>query len=266
MLGLFLVGSNNTKASNSELINGDISVVSELKTPLANVTPDDLNRIKSLCSVQPKYTFNTDNGYLTFDSLYDNSGEIIKSSVGQTEVSDTHFSISVDPSNPVLTISDKLGSVIGTYNVSQDEINSKNANITLKLDYQKQANTNYNVDDDSENSSDSVELASSSNLYPGQQSGHTYSEGVHVACNDFNGPSADHKWWKKTSHPIKAAIDFAGSDCEHHLQAYKCAMSSYFTSSNHKCHGLKKSNPTNCSAWKGGSKHKNWPHTLWYRN
>lgn len=262
LLGLLLLTSINVNADTSESVSGDISIVSELKTPLTNVSPDDLDRVENLCATQPGYTFNTNNGVLTLDSSYDDSGEMIKSSIGQAEVTDAHFSVPIDPNNPTLTVSDKLGNVIGTYNVPQSEINSNNVNITLKLDFQKQADANSASDDPA----NSIEAVSNSGYYAGQQDGHTYSEGVHVDCNDFNGPSADHKWWKKTSHPFKAALDFAGSDCAHHLKAYKCAMSSYFFSSNHKCHGLRKSNPTNCSAWEGGASHVNWPHTLWYRN
>ncbi len=33
----------------ANIINGDISIVSELKTPLSEVEPDDLARVKKLC-------------------------------------------------------------------------------------------------------------------------------------------------------------------------------------------------------------------------
>lgn len=243
----------------ANIINGDISIVCELKTPLSEVEPDDLARVKKLCLSTPGYTFNTNNGSLTLDSNYDDSGAIIASSMDKTVVQNNHFSINVDPEQPLLTVEDELGHILGQFNLASNSFQSGTASITLKLPF---------ADQDTENSEEDSQpslLGDSKDTYPGQQSGHTYSAGVHVSCNDFNGKNADHKWWKKTSHPIKAAIDFAGSDCDYHLKAYKCAMSSYFTSSNHRCHGLQKSDPTNCSAWSGGSKHKNWPHVLWWR-
>jgi hypothetical protein len=99
--------------------------------------------------------------------------------------------------------------------------------------------------------------------YKGQTySGEHVSKGTHVHCNRFNGPHSDHKYWGKFN--PKSWIDFAGSDCDWHALKYGCTS----LGSMSKCDGLNKKGHgvKNCSSFKGGPSHYNWPKTAWYRN
>ena len=98
--------------------------------------------------------------------------------------------------------------------------------------------------------------------YRGQTNGQKVSVGTHVHCNRFNGIHSDHRYWShKDPH---SWIDFYHSDCDWHAFKYHCSM----WGKNVKCDGLntKHHGVHNCSSWKGGKSHKNWPKTCWYRN
>ncbi|KAA8780408.1 MULTISPECIES: hypothetical protein [Lactobacillus] len=98
--------------------------------------------------------------------------------------------------------------------------------------------------------------------YAGQRNGQHVSVGTHVHCNRFNGKHSDHKYWKHSD--PRSWVDFIGSDCDYHAPKYNCNM----YGRNVKCDGLntKGHGVHNCSSWKGGRAHKNWPKTCWYRN
>ncbi len=66
--------------------------------------------------------------------------------------------------------------------------------------------------------------------YAGQRNGQNVSVGTHVHCNRFNGRHSDHRYWKHSD-----ALNTRG-------------------------HGVH-----NCSSWRGGRAHKNWPKTCWDR-
>lgn len=98
--------------------------------------------------------------------------------------------------------------------------------------------------------------------YYGQHSGNYVHKGTHVHCNRFNGPYSDHRYWSK-KHP-EAWLDFIGSDCDWHALKYGCesiGRMSKCDGLNNKGHGVK-----DCSSFKGGFMHYNWPKTVWYRN
>ena len=115
-----------------------------------------------------------------------------------------------------------------------------------------------NHNGESDNRNGSILLRS----YPGQKySGQSVKVGTHVHCNRFNGSYSDHKWWKEAD--PRAWKDFWGSDCDSQGGIYGCIQNR-----NKKCDGLnvRGHGVHNCSAWKGGEKHHNWPKTCWYRN
>ncbi|WP_415622319.1 hypothetical protein [Liquorilactobacillus satsumensis] len=160
-----------------------------MKTPLSQVQPDDLNKIKEICNTDHKYTYNTNNGYLTLDSQYDNSGAIVASSVAKANVENGHFNLNVNPSDPVLKIQDNMGDTLGTYTLSTDQLKDQSAGITVKTDLLQQAESNSDGNDDSdqEGGNDPVNgiSLSSSSHYPYQHNGKKYEAGIHVNCNDF---------------------------------------------------------------------------------
>lgn len=98
--------------------------------------------------------------------------------------------------------------------------------------------------------------------YAGQRNGQHVSVGTHVHCNRFNGVNSDHRYWKHSD--ARSWVDFYKSDCYYHALAYNCSM----LGKNVKCDGLNihHKGVHNCSSWKGGQAHKNWPKTCWYRN
>lgn len=54
--------------------------------------------------------------------------------------------------------------------------------------------------------------------FVGPPYGTKYSVGDQVHCNRFNGPHTDDIHYSKLAHPIKAATNFNGSDCDVSLQ------------------------------------------------
>lgn len=103
--------------------------------------------------------------------------------------------------------------------------------------------------------------------WAGQNSGDHVSVGTHVHCNRFNGTSSDHRYWSHFN--PKAWVDFNNSDCDYHSQKYHCTMMGSLTGKKPACDGLNSlyhKGVKDCSAWKGGASHKNWPKTCWYRN
>lgn len=127
-----------------------------------------------------------------------------------------------------------------------------------KIDFKSALSIMDNHNGESDNKNGSILLRS----YPGQKySGQHVKAGTHVHCNRFNGSYSDHKWWKESD--ARAWKDFWCSDCDSQGGIYGCIQSG-----NKKCDGLNAHGHGvhDCSAWKGGDKHHNWPKTCWYRN
>lgn len=197
------------------------------------------------------------------DEALGDSGATISTSAGSTTSSNNTYSVPINTDNPVITVTNKLGDSMGNITLTNDQLSTGKANITIKEDLNSKLD---NMDTQSMNSESSSSNDPANNgllgaYYPYEHNGHKYNAGVHVQCNDFNGPAnTSHYYWSREYHKVKALRNFIESDCDWHQIEYGCEMNG-----NKKCHGLNK-NPGNCSSFSSSLHHTNWSIKLWWRN
>lgn len=89
----------------------------------------------------------------------------------------------------------------------------------------------------------------------GPKEGHVVKAGTPVHCNRFNGPHSNHRYYGRSTNG-QAYVNWYKSDCYDKWRDYGCPL----IAADHKCNGLSKKHPHNCSKLGG------WPVTCWFRN
>src|SRR5699024_4964564 len=124
-----------------------------------------------------------------------------------TTLQDNYFTIKLSPQHPIIVVKSKLGDTMQSFNLSQEELKSGTIDLTIKNNLNKKLNEmNKDMDDMLNSNSNTASPFMGLWYYPGQMNGHKYRAGVHVQCNDFNGPAnSSHYYWSRRSGNIAAA-------------------------------------------------------------
>ncbi len=254
----------NADSANTIDLQGHVIIQNEARMLTSALSDDDMTSLQKLTLQEnSRYSTHTDGDYTILDEKLDDSGAVVTSSVGSTTTSNDKFTLKVDKDNPVIVFKNKLGNVLQSINLTQQQLQSKQGDFTVTLDLMELINkmeTNESDMASGQDNGDGDTVYQTASL--GQKDGHKYKAGVRVQCNDFNGEfNYSHKYYSRRSGAMsaaKAALNFQGSDCDNNDSTYGCEMSG-----NTKCKGL--TTNKNCSAFKGGLPHINWSHRLWWR-
>ncbi|WP_283680163.1 hypothetical protein [Lentilactobacillus sp. Marseille-Q4993] len=243
---------------------GHVVIQNEARMLTTALSDDDMASLHKLTMQEnSRYSTHVDGNYTILDEKLADSGAVVTSSVGSTNTSNDKFTLKVDKNNPVIFFKNKLGNVLQSVKLTQEQLQSKQGDFTVTLDLMHLLD---NMEANGSNMNSGQNSGGSNPIYQelkiGQQNGHKYKKGVRVQCNDFNGYyNFSHKYYSRRAGAMsaaKAALNFQGSDCNHNDVIYGCEMSG-----NSKCKGL--TSNKNCSAFKGGLPHMNWSHRLWWR-
>lgn len=263
MLFVMLICNKNVvKAADASQVTGSLNIVNQYVLSKKDISKDDLLWVKGLPAINSNWRIEENSKNIIMDENLSSSGAIIESSIDKTVLKDNEFVLKVDSNNPIIVVKSTLGDTIKSFKLSDQELNSGKVNYFIKNNLnQKIKEMNSEWDNQVENN-----LSPFINFvyYPGQKNGHKYKAGVHVQCNDFNGPAnTSHYYWSRRSgvtSAAKALKNFVGSDCDYHQFIYGCEMSG-----NTKCRGLNK-HPHNCSSFSSKHPHTNWSVRLHWRS
>lgn len=166
--------------------------------------------------------------------------------------------MNIDSNNPEIYIENDSKDKIRSIKLTNSQLQNNRANILIKSNFFKYLSSMgkvMNMASPKINSNSQNRIVGA--YYRWEHNGEKCHKGMHVQCNDFNGPrNKSHRYWSYKRHPILALRNFKHSDCYYHSFKYGCEIHA-----NMKCHGLRK-HPTNCSSFRGVH---HWPKTLWWR-
>lgn len=267
-LGIILLSTfacNTVKADKLVKVTGRLQVINEYILPKTDISQSDAAWFRELPVINPRWSIRDISNSFVLDENLSSSGAKIESDSDSTTLKDNFFTIKLSPQHPIIVVKSKLGDTIQSFNLSQEELKSGTIDLTIKNNLNKKLNEmNKDMDDMLDSNSNTASPFMGLWYYPGQRNGHKYRAGVHVQCNDFNGPAnLSHYYWSRRSGKIaaaKALKNFVGSDCDWHQIEYGCEMNR-----NLKCRGLSK-HPKNCSSFSSKWHHTNWSVRLHWRS
>lgn len=233
-------------------LNGNLSVTEQAVFSKSNISKDDLLTLKAIPLNYKNWSFRETNNKIFLTENCSSRGAILESSVDKTIENNNNFQLKVDTDNPIITVKSSLGDIMKQVSLTKKELQDRQIKIIITDDLMEKLDEMESMN----GLTDSQRLPGNPLLryyYPYQDNGHKYKAGVHVLCNDFNGPAnTSHVYWSKKVHPVKALNNFIGSDCYYDQYNYKCEMNG-----NKKCKGLNKK-PHNCSTIGGFSVKLHW--------